>query len=56
MILAIKILLTIILVGILAFCTWFVIEEIRTYRNWYRVAYTLVGIVLAIMDILIIWM
>ena len=56
MVLTIAILLTIILVGILAFCTWFVIEEIRTYKNWHRVAYTLVGIVLAIIDILVIWM
>lgn len=56
MVLTIAILLTIILVGMLVFCTWFVVEEIRTYRNWYRVAYTLVGIMLAIIDILIIWM
>lgn len=51
-----SILFTIILVNVLISCIWLTVDEITTNRRWTRVAFTLVGIVLSIIDILIIWM
>lgn len=55
MILAIRIVLTIILVGIIAFCTGFAIEEITDHKDWVRLSIAVLSIIMAAIDIWILW-
>ena len=55
MLLAIKIILTIFLVAIMLVLSWFVIGEIKEYRNWLRLIASLLLMVAAELNILILW-
>lgn len=55
MFLAIKIILTIILVVFTIFCASFIIEELKYYKNWTRAILTAVLMVMGPIDIWIIW-
>lgn len=55
MILVVEIVLTIFLTIINAFCIWFAIDEIRYFKNWIRLALTLILLVIGMIDIWILW-
>lgn len=53
--LALKIILTIVLLACIATRIWLIVTEIKTYKEWQRLFFEVLFMVLGIVDIMIIW-
>lgn len=53
--LALKITFTIVLLACIATCIWLIVTEIKTYKEWHRLFFEVLFMVLGIVDIMIIW-